>query len=66
MKKSAARRLGWLLLALGILMLIAAILLMMLVDTIWIAITLFGSVLVNTAAVTILRKAGPRKRKPRK
>ncbi|HHY52968.1 MAG TPA: hypothetical protein GX499_06975 [Clostridiales bacterium] len=68
MSRQRQRLFGRLLLTLGTVMLVTGIVLMITVDTVWIAVMLFGSILVNTAAITLLRYAGwnaPRK-KPKK
>ncbi len=65
MRTRRKRNIGRLLLMLGILMLIAGIVLMITVDTVMIAVLLFGSILVNTAAISLLRHTGwraPRKK----
>lgn len=65
MRIQRKRNIGRLLLMLGILMLVFGIILMITVDTIMIAVLLSGSILVNTAAISLLRHTGwraPRKK----
>lgn len=57
MSRQRQRLFGRLLLTLGTVMLVTGIVLMITVDTVWIAVMLFGSILVNTAAITLLRHA---------
>jgi uncharacterized membrane protein HdeD (DUF308 family) len=52
------RIIGWVLLLLGIVMLAIGIVLMIFAETILIAVMLFGSILVNTAAISLLRHTG--------
>lgn len=65
MAKKPARSTGIALLAVGVLMLTAGIVLLVTTDSIFISILLGGSILVNTAAVTLLLQGKTSKSKRR-